>query len=72
MDPLSQTLTDDVDCLRVVGFAPVNSRMTSLSAMIIHTVNLILCLIFGEVRIMNSDNVGDFGENSVGHRFAFG
>jgi hypothetical protein len=29
-----------------------------------------LCLIFGEVRIMNSDNVGDFGENSVGHRFA--
>jgi hypothetical protein len=31
-----------------------------------------LCLIFGEVRIMNSDLIGDFGENSVGHRLPFG
>jgi hypothetical protein len=53
-------------------FAPVYSGMTTLSAVIIHTINLTLRLIFGEVGVVNPDNVGDFGENSVGHRFAFG
>jgi len=54
-----------------MSFTPIDSGMATLSTVRVHTVNLILCLIFGQVGIMNPYHVGGFGENGEGHLVLF-
>ena len=61
------TLTDHILRLRVMILTPIDCGLTYTLQVRIEALNLILRLIFGQVRVMNSHNIGGLRKDCKGH-----
>ena len=61
------TLTDHILRLRVMILTPIDCGLTYTLQVRIEALNLILCLIFGQMGIMNPDRIRDLREECKGH-----